>query len=171
MAYNQPPVRASTDPVISADWNSYVKDNFIEVEARKESDYVEVNASVTISATTAASATTIITGTTFTPDGNTKYKIEFGIEDVTLTGNAAGNACIFHLYDGATNLGRVAVLSSAGTTTLDAPVVNSREFTPSNASHTFSIRAHRTNANCTAVAGVGGADVAFPIWLRTTRMP
>ena len=172
MAYTQPPSRSSANLVASADWNTYVMNNFIEVEARKESDYIEVTSSVTVSATTAATATTIITGTAFTPVGATRYRVEFGCEDVTVAFNAAGNSCIFHLYEGATNLGRIGtIINPSVTVTGDWPVQLSRTYTPTNASKTLSVRAHRTNANCTVVAGSGGADVAFPIWLRTTRLP
>jgi hypothetical protein len=171
MAYNAPPTRTTADPVINTDWNTYVKDNFIEVEARKRTDYVESTVSITVSATTAATATTVITGNAFTPSGSDVYRIEFGCSQVAITANAAGNAIAFHLYDGATNLGRLDTIINGSTTGLDTGVYMSREFTPTNASHTYSIRAHRTNANCTVVHGAGGADVAFPFWLRTTRLP
>ena len=168
MAYTQPPARSSANPVASADWNTYVKDNFIEVEARKETDYVEVTSSVTISATSAATANTIITGTAFTPSGSDKYRFEFGIEEVALT---VVSSVIFHLYEGATNLGRLAVVTNPAAAAMSVPVYGAREFTPTNVSHTYSIRAHRVTANATATAGAGGADVAFPIWFRTTRLP
>jgi hypothetical protein len=172
MAYNQPPTRtAGVHQVTAADWNTYVRDNFIEVEARKESNYVEVTTDVSISATSAATATTVITAGAFTPDGSTKYKIEFGITELTLAANASGNACIFHLYENSTNLGRMHTVSNTANTTTATGIYASREFTPTNASKTYSIRAHRTNANCTAQAGSGGADVDFPIWMRITRMP
>ena len=172
MAYIQPPARSSANQIISADWNTYVKDDFIEVEARKEVDYVEATVGTSIVSTTAATANTIITANAFTPSGTDKYRIECGISELTVPFNAAGNLCVIHLYENATNLGRLAVVVCPSVTVgIDVPVTVSREFTPTNASKTYSIRAHRTNATCTAVAGVGGADVNFPIWMRITRLP
>ena len=52
MAFTAVPTRTTADPVINTDWNTYVSANFTEVEARKETDYVEVQtASTPISAT------------------------------------------------------------------------------------------------------------------------
>lgn len=170
MAYSVPPTRTDgVHLVTAADFNAYTRDNGIELEARKEIDYVEVTtATTTISATTAATANTIITGTAFTPSGADRYRVEFGIEELQFTGIAT---CIFHLYEGATNLGRMAVILNPAAAALSVPVFASRTYTPTNASKTLSIRAHRVTANVIAVAGAGGADVAFPIWLRTTRLP
>lgn len=170
MAYSAPPTRTDgVHLVTAADWNTYVQANFIEVEARKESDYVEVTtATTTISATTAATANTIITGTAFTPSGADRYRVEFGIEELQFT---VVSSCVFHLYEGATNLGRMAVITNPAAAALSVFVYGSRTYTPTNASKTLSIRAHRVTANVIAIAGAGGADVAFPIWLRTTRLP
>ncbi len=171
MAYSTPPTLSAVDDVIYTDWNTYIRDNFTEVEARKMTDYVAVTSNTSITATTAAASNTIITATPFTPNGTDAYLIEFQAPQVTLTGNAGGNACIFHLYEDSTNIGRIAYLGSAGTTTLDAPVTGHRRLIPTNASHTYSVRAHRTNANCTVVAASGGADTTFPVTLRVTRLP
>lgn len=169
MAYTQPPSRSSANLVASADWNTYVMNNFIEVEARKETDYIEVTtASTTISATTAATANTIITGTAFTPSGSDRYRVEFGIVEVQFT---VVSSCIFHLYEGATNLGRLCTYTNPAAAAWSISVYGSREYTPTNASKTLSIRAHRVTANVTVIGGAGGADVTFPIWIRTTRLP
>lgn len=167
MAYSAPPTRSSANQVISADWNTYVRDNFIALESLKRIDYVQATADVTISATTAATANTIITANAFTPDGTSVYRIEFGATEVTLT---AASSCIFHLYDGSTNLGRLATVNQGAASALSVPVYASREFAPSNASHTYSIRAHRVTVNATVQGGVGGADVDFPIWMRITKI-
>lgn len=167
MAYTQPPTRSSANQVIAADWNTYVRDNFIAVEARKRTDYVEVTSDVTVSATTAATANTVITANAFTPDGASVYRIEFGVVEATAT---AASTVVFHLYDGSTNLGRVATATQGSAASFAVPIYGSREFTPTNASHTYSIRAHRVTANWTLQAGVGGADVDFPIWMRITRI-
>lgn len=172
MPFTTPPTRTDgVHTVTAADHNTYVRDNGIELDARKRVDYVESAASATVSATTAATANTILTAAAFTPSGTDAYRIEFVAAHVSVAGNAGGNFIVFHLYDGATNLGRIGVLLTTGTTQIDTPVAFSREFIPSNASHTFSIRAHRQNANCTVVHGAGGADVVFPHILRITRLP
>lgn len=173
MAYTQPPTRTDgVHTVTAADFNAYTRDNFIEVEARKEIDYVENTGSVSITATTAATANTIITAGAFTPNGTDQYRIYFNCGEVFLAGNAGGNSCIFHLYDGATNVGRIGNFTSVGTTSETHPVfLVSRKLTPTNASHTYSVRAHRTNANCTIVGGNGGADIAYPTVLWITRLP
>lgn len=171
MAYQVPPTKADGNPITAADHNTYLRDNFVEVEARKETQYVQVGSSVPISGTTAASATTIITAEAFTPNGTDRYRVEFGIGELSIPGHASGNTCVFHLYDGAANLGRVAAVATDATTRLVIPVAGRRTLTPGNAPHTYSIRAHRGNADCTAVGGGGGADVALPIWLSITRLP
>lgn len=172
MAYTQPPTKSDGNAITAADHNTYTRDNFIEVEARKETQSVEVTADVTVSATSAATANTVITAGAFTPSGTDVYLIEFEAGDVDVPANAAGNHIIFHLYDGATNLGRLGRLgTSTANVGVQAPFCRNHRLTPTNASHTYSVRAHRTNANCTVNAGSGTADLDFPVRLRVTRLP
>lgn len=131
--------------------------------------YAEITGNVSITATTEATATVVATAPTFTPNGIDAFWIEFYSPDVTVAANAGGNAITFCLYDGAASIGFIGVVSSGGTTALDSTVRVARKLIPTAAAHTYSIRAFRTNANCTVNAGVGGLAANQPAYINITR--
>ena len=131
--------------------------------------YTEFTGNVSITATSEATATTIVTAPALTFDGATGVEIEFFTPDATLAANAAGNALVLVLYDGAASIGFLTQVSTGATTFLDYQLRPLRRLTPSAAAHTYSVRGYRSNANCTINAGVGGLAAFVPGWLKVSR--
>jgi hypothetical protein len=174
MTYTPPPSINSGDPAVNTDWNTYVRANFIELESRKEASFVVVGGGtpVTISATVEASSTTIVTAGAVTANGTDVYEVQFYCCELSLPGNASGNSCVISLFDGANQIGRIGMFSrtDTGTDTRNHPVFIVHRLIPSNGSHTYSVRAFRTNVNCVADNGVGGTGAAMPIYIRVLKV-
>lgn len=141
-----------------------------------ELDYAEITSPVTITGTTDATATTCITGAAVAYDGSTRIHIEFVAPYGTLQCNASGQQnLIVVLYDGSSSLGRIAMMeadAAAGAGQEAAcPLTGVMFLTPSNASHTYSIRAWKTTGSATASvgAGAGGATAYVPAFMRITE--
>jgi hypothetical protein len=136
----------------------------------REFDYVERTASLSVTATSAATAQTFITSNAETLDGATVVLIEFFCPTAqTPSTNAA--SILFNLYDGSTDLGRLCqVRAPAGSNAERVPVHAARRFTPTAASHTYSVRAWVTTGTGIADAGAGGTDVLLPAFIRITRV-
>jgi hypothetical protein len=127
-----------------------------------ELDYVERTTALTITATTAATAQTFITGGTVLYDGATRICIEFFVQSADGTISA-----IVSLWDGSTELGRFGVIEA---TTIGGSAMYSRRFlTPTNASHSYLVKAWKTGGNSGLTAGAGGTDTALPAYLRITK--
>lgn len=125
-------------------------------------DYVEVTSGTpVISANSAATSVDVIVSNAIAYDGATKILIHFWSYDVN-------NQCIFNLFDGATDLGRLAVISG---TAAGSPSIAFRELTPSNATHTYHIKGWRGAAsNVTFDVGAGGTDTVLPMFLRISKV-
>jgi hypothetical protein len=117
-------------------------------------EYVEFTSNVTVSATGSATATTVVTAGSESFDGSTRVCIEFFASNVQC-GADANDAVLIHLWDGSTDLGRLGSFQNGSQA---APCFLRRYLTPSNASHTYSIRAWRTVNNGTVEAGSGGTS-------------
>jgi len=130
---------------------------------------VEITADVTVSATTAAAATTCITGNAVAYDGSTRICIEV-YSPAVITASTSNAEVLTQLWDGSTDLGRLAYHGRGDGTRGDFNQLLARRFlTPTAATHTYSIRAYRTAGNGTWGAGAGGADANLPAYLRITR--
>ncbi len=130
--------------------------------------HVEFTASVTVSATTAAGANDVVSSGAISFDGTSRVCIEFFSMDVA-TGATAGSYVYVMLWDDATDLGRIAQSGSGGSLDIERAVLARRFLTPSNASHTYKIKAYRVNSNGTVVAGAGGVDTPLPGYIRIQR--
>lgn len=135
--------------------------------------YVEFNTDVTISATTAATANTVVTAAAFTPNGADTYYVEFFAPAVSL-GTSVGAQILIVLYDngsqisaGASQIGQF--VNPAAATFINECYASSPRLTPSNASHTYSIRAFRVTANG-SVNGTSGATTQ-PGYVRVVKAP
>jgi hypothetical protein len=122
-------------------------------------DYVTQTSDLTVSATTAATAQAFLTGNSVSYDGATRVQLEWWSPSVSGTGVA-----VAELYDGATD--QSLRIGQAGPGASGSPVYGVYFFTPSNASHTYSIKFWRVTANMT-VSGNGGGIYA-PAFLRVT---
>jgi hypothetical protein len=132
--------------------------------------YVPFTSNVTVAGTAAGTATTIVTAAAITGDGSTLVCVEFYAYDVSMAGNAS-SFIVVGLYEGATEIGRIASASnSSSTVQIDLPVFGRRFITPSAASHTYIIKAYRGTAVTTVNAGDGasGTDNAAPGYVRIT---
>lgn len=139
--------------------------------AARELDYVPITTGVNITATTEATATTIVTGSAVSYDGSTIVMIEFFSPEATP--NASDNSFIrFVLYDGSSSIGYFGISFNpklAGGSSIRMPVKLERRLTPSNASHTYSVRAYVDTGTGTVAAGAGGTATYVPAFIRITR--
>lgn len=136
------------------------------VAASRELGYTEITSSVTVTSTTESSGTTVITASAITFDGNPVICEFFSPQVQPAVG---GNSVTICLFEGATEIGRLAVVQSAGTGTDVHPVCAKRRFTPSAASHTYTVTAFQGGGNATIAAGAGGTATLLPAYLRFER--
>lgn len=133
--------------------------------------YAQITTNFTTTATTEATAGTVVTAGSVVFDGSTVVMIEFYAEYVQ---PVDAQTCRIHLFDdtggGAAIVGRLGLITPPATT-FRYPVRLSRRLTPSNATHTYSIRAHTDSAGTLTIgAGNGGTGAGLPAFIRITRV-
>ncbi len=131
-----------------------------------EFDYVERTSNLTVTHTTAATADTIITGSSVSYDGSTRVCIEFYCYAAEMTG---ANALLISLWDGSTELGRWALIENPAAGSFAAAQSPKRFLTPSNASHSYLVKAWKTGGTGIVYGGSGGTDTPLPMFLRITK--
>lgn len=130
-----------------------------------EYGYDQITADVTVSSTTEAAGTTVISCAAHTFDGSAVVA-EFFSPSI-LTGLADGVTVL--LFEGATQIGRLCH-TQVGASTSQSPGVGKLRFTPSAASHTYTVTAIRAGANSgTIKAGASGTGVFVPTYIRFTK--
>lgn len=136
-----------------------------------ELDYVEFTAPVSPTATTEGTANTIVTSNSVSYNGTTIVMIEFFSMGARPDTGAAGRTLSFWLYEDAASIGRLGVIvtPAGGGSGDNKPVVIRRRMTPSNASHTYSIRASVSAGTGLVGAGAGGITADMPGYIRITR--
>lgn len=135
-----------------------------------EFDYTEKTADVSVTNTTEGTADTVVTSGSVSFDGSTAIYIEFYCPRVSVAAVAGANIIIL-LYEDSTLLGRLAVLvNSSASGALDLPVMARRRRTPSNASHTYTIKATRGSDNGTLYFASGGTGDELPGYIRITKV-
>ncbi len=145
------------DEFIIARSGSDYKLTLRQILAARTLDYVEQTSSLTVTATTDATAQAFVTGNAVSYDGSTVVIIEAYIPF-----GAATAAMVCNLYDGSTDLGRLGQIN----TVVNAPMYLARRLTPSNASHTYSIRIWKTSGTASANCGAGGTATNLPGFIR-----
>jgi hypothetical protein len=137
-----------------------------------EFNYTQVTSNVNITATVEASANTLITAGAVVFDGSTTVLIEVFSQRIDTSALTDNNQCILNLFDGGTDIGRIAQFGSInGVDAGIAPLYVARRITPSAASHTYSLRGWNTAAStCVMQAGVGGAATSMPAFIRITKV-
>lgn len=139
------------------------------VGGTSELDYVAFTAQVSITNTSEGTAHTVVTSGSIAFDGSTVAMIEFYSPDVSSPDGAAGRATFLLLYEDATLLGRIAVITNESANANRHPVHTALRRTPSNASHTFTVKAYSTvNANAFVNAGTGGTGAPVAGFIRVT---
>ena len=141
--------------------------------ASRELDYAQSTADTNITATTEAAADTVVTGASVAYNGSTIVIIEFYCPDFhpAFTSNAWIRA---NLFEDGSSIGHLGIMAQPTFTPSSAVGVRApahflRRLTPTNASHTYSIRCHVSSGTGVAGAGAGGVGANVPAFLRITR--
>ena len=135
-----------------------------------EWSYTQITSPVTVSSSTESSGTTIISPAAFTPDG-TPVLVEFFAPYIA-TPAAVGYSVYVDLFEGATEIGRFGYATTPNTSAAQsAPFIGRLRFTPTNASHTYTVTAWANNTGTLAVgAGAGGTGNYMPAFIRFTKV-
>jgi hypothetical protein len=135
-----------------------------------EINYTQITAGVNIVSTTEATPTTIISPGAITFDGSA-VRVEFFSYGV-VSPAVQGGASVILLFEGATEITRLAVVISPAAVNLEAPVYAAFRFTPTAGSHTYTIaaRATSTTGTPTVEAGAGGTATPPPAFVRFTKV-
>ena len=133
-----------------------------------EFDYAQSTATVTVSATTEATANVIVTGNAVTYDGSTVVMVEF-FAPVVGDATVANAETDLWLYDGASSIGNIAQMKES-TTAGRRSVAARFRLTPSNAAHTYGIRASISSGNSYFYNAAGGAATRMPAFIRITKV-
>lgn len=134
-----------------------------------EIGYDQITASVNIVGTTSAAPTTVIAGSAHTFDGS-PVMAEFFTSVVELP-TVTGGSMNIGLYEGSTLIAILATLENNGTAAVWTPAVGSFRFTPSAASHTYSIKAWVSSTTGTPlIFAQSGSANNVPAYLRFTKV-
>lgn len=126
--------------------------------------YQDFQSNVSVTGTS-VSPTTVVTAPAFTPNGTDAYWFEFFSPQVQA---GASDTIELDLYDGATRLGTMAITANPASQS-SAPLTAKTKLTPTNASHTYSVRAWRVSTSGVIVAGAGGAGNPVPGYISITK--
>ena len=131
-----------------------------------EFSYDELTAATTsITHTTEGTADTVIAGSAVSYDGSTAVLIDVYLALVNPSGSAS---LVIVLTDGGSAIGELGTYNtSAG---IYAPFRAARRLTPSNASHTYGVKAYTGSGTGTVFAGSGGAGTKIPGFIRVTKV-
>jgi hypothetical protein len=130
-----------------------------------EIGYDQVTAGGTISSTTEASPTTIIACSAHTFDGGPVLLNVF----IPQIATASANFTIVTLFEASTELGRLALISPPSGV-VQTPVTLQYRFTPSAASHTYTVGAICGSGTAGWTAGAGGTATNLPAFARFTKV-
>jgi hypothetical protein len=134
-----------------------------------EFDYAQITAAAGPTATTEGTADTIITGSAVTYDGATAVVIAFDCGQIRAPILAAGVLTIV-LYDNGASIGELATITSNAAANYPYQSMHTeRRLTPSNAAHTYSIRAYVSSSSGDIQAGAGGSTNKKPTFMRITK--
>jgi len=133
-----------------------------------EVGYDQITANVTVSSTTEATGTSVIVGSSYQFDGAAVIA-EFFSSFVT-TAAVVNGIVIVSLFEGATQIGRLAVVQDVAASLLGVPVYGRYRITPSVGAHTYSVTAFQINGNGAVQAGSGGVAGLPPAFLRFTKV-
>lgn len=131
-----------------------------------EFDYVQRTTNYTNSTGTYS---VVLDGNAVTYDGSTRIKIEFFSPLFEVSG--ASVTANVELFDGSTDLCELSgVTANGGSGVLDLPLYGAVFLTPSNASHTYHIKAARGVSGSVLIAGGSGSGGGFaPCYMRITK--
>lgn len=137
-----------------------------------ELSYVEKTTTTSITSPSAEGSTAIavVTADAISVDGSIPLLVEFFSPSVRPDSGGAGNTLELYLNEGSTSLGLIGFQISQAANAGNRPVYVARRITPSNGSHTYSIRAAVSGGTGAVGAGTGGAGTQMPAFIRITRV-
>lgn len=137
-----------------------------------EINYTQITSNANITDTSEATATALISPGAIVFDG-TPVLVEFFASRISLPTAAAGNAISITLFEGATEITRFVTIQTPSVTAQDAVSAYAvYRFTPTAASHTYTVCgfASSTTGTPTIVAGSGGVAGAAPAFVRFVKV-
>lgn len=137
-----------------------------------EVGYTQITADVPIASTTEAAGTTIISPGALTFDGSAVI-CEMFSPRVLVDTVGPGDSVVVSLFEGATQIGRLVVVSvSVAGTPAGVPVIGRLRFMPSGGAHTYTVTAYSTSVTGTPTvqAGAGGTGSLVPAYIRFTKV-
>lgn len=133
-----------------------------------EFDYVQKTTNTSITGTS-GSETTVVTGAAVTYDGSTIVMVEF-YAAFAAPDSTASRSLTVGLFESTTEIARLCYAEAAVTTQPDyKPFYGRYRFTPTNASHTYNIKAW-VSAGTGLVGGGAGGAAAAPCFMRITKV-
>jgi hypothetical protein len=135
-----------------------------------EIGYDQITAPVTIASSTEATGTAIITCAAHTFDGSPVIGHFFTPE--LITGTVAAVLIIISLFESATQIGRLLVVDTPGATQSAAPCAGFIRFTPTAASHTYTVTAIASSLTGSPSVGAEGSGTGtkVPAFMRFTKV-
>jgi len=136
-----------------------------------ELDYVETTSTLTVTAVSEATAQAYVTGSAVAYDGSTVVQIECFLSYLYMS--TAGHGLYSILYDGSSSIGVFGYhnIATGATDQYAGPLQFARRLTPSNASHTYSLRFYKdTGTTAQVAAGAGGTGANMPGYIRITKV-
>lgn len=136
--------------------------------AGKELDYVAFTSPVSVTGTSEGAANTVVTGSSISYDGATVIQVEVYAPRWSC---GPSGTIVVDLYMDSTIQGRIGVFTSpAANASAAGGTLRSPHITPSNASHTFTIKAWRGTADGEVTAGTGGTGAYMNGYIRVVRV-
>jgi hypothetical protein len=134
-----------------------------------EFGYDQITAPVNIVSTTEATGTAIISCAAHTFDG-APVLAQFYTPEL-ITGNLAGIVIAISLFEGATQIARLVVQVTAAATISGFPADGYFRFTPTAASHTYTVTAFASNTGGGPAVGAeaAGTNNKVPAFMRFTK--
>ncbi len=131
--------------------------------------YAQRTTNVTISGSIGAQTDLGLDSGTITYDG-TPVLLEADLPQTAIAGDVSTtNQFWLVLWDGATELGRLAGVFNGGPVEFDVPIFVSYRFTPAAGAHDYKLFAFRTNDNCVLACGDGAQGNRIPASIRITK--
>lgn len=137
-----------------------------------EINYTQDTSVTNIVSTTEATGTTILSPGAITFDGTAVLLTVF-IPDIRMPSAAAGNNMIISLFESSTQIGRLGVIITPSVTAAEGTTFYGQyRFTPTAASHTYTITASvaSTTGTPSCGGGAGGTGTPVPKFCRFTKV-
>ena len=136
-----------------------------------EINYTQITSNANVTDTAENTATALISPGALTFDG-TAVLVEFFCGGVLTDTAAVGDQLIISLFEGASQVTRLAVMNSLVTTQHREPIYATYRFTPTAAAHTYKVTAFTTSTTGTPTisAGSGGTNGFPPAFVRFVKV-